>query len=170
MYSTDSDLLEYVDENDNVLGVLTRAEIHQFGYLHRAAHIFVFNTSGEIYIQLRSKNKDRHPLKLDSSAAGHVDPGETYEQTAKRELYEELGLTDPVRNVLFVKSSAMTDNEHVALFVAMTQSSIKPNPLEISWGDFLSPNELTAKMSFQPEDFVPAFIYLWNAYQELQST
>ncbi|MEI8183295.1 MAG: NUDIX domain-containing protein [Desulfomonile sp.] len=77
-YSTDSEILETVGAADRVTGQATRREIHDKGLLHRAVHIFVFNSSGEIFVQRRAGHKDRHPLKLDSSAAGHVDPGESY--------------------------------------------------------------------------------------------
>ena len=92
MYSTDSEILEIVDSHDKVIGTGTRGEIHRMGFFHRAVHMFVFNPAGQVYIQRRSRSKDRHPGKLDSSAAGHVDPGETYEETAIRELQEELGI------------------------------------------------------------------------------
>ena len=78
--------------------------------------MFVFNPAGQVYIQRRSRSKDRHPGKLDSSAAGHVDPGETYEETAIRELQEELGIQAEVKEILRVPASEQTDNEHVVLF------------------------------------------------------
>src|SRR5512143_213495 len=116
MYSTDNDILEIVDSGDKVIGSATRGEIHRMGFLHRAVHMFVFNPAGEVYIQRRSRTKDRHPGKLDSSAAGHVDPGETYAETAIRELQEELGIRAEVKEILRVPASEQTDNEHVALF------------------------------------------------------
>ena len=84
--------------------------------MHRAVHIFVFNEAGEIYVQRRSEAKDRHPGKLDSSAAGHVDPGESYHETAMRELREEIGIKRTLEEVFRVQASEITDHEHVVLF------------------------------------------------------
>jgi len=162
MPSTDKEILEIVDANDRVVGRATRAEIHAKGFMHRAVHVFVFNTAGEIYVQRRSATKDRHPLKLDSSAAGHVDPGETYLPAAVRELQEELGIAADLEAVLRVAASEKTDNEHVALFTVVTDRTPSPNPEEILWGGFMSRHDLSTRMAAAAEDFVPAFILLWN--------
>jgi isopentenyldiphosphate isomerase len=41
-------------------------------------------------------HKDIQPGKWDTSVGGHVQPGETAAQAARRELQEELGVTAPV--------------------------------------------------------------------------
>jgi isopentenyl-diphosphate Delta-isomerase len=164
MHSTDNEILEVVDDEDRVIGTATRAEIHRLGLLHRAVHIFVFNESDEIYVQRRSASKDRHPLRLDSSAAGHVDPGESYDTTAARELAEELGIQAPVSKVLWVKASPATDNEHVALFTAFSNADPLPNPEEVLSGSFMTRGTLTRLMEEKREDFVPAFVLLWHEF------
>lgn len=167
MPSDDHEILEIVDRDDQVVGTATRAEIHARGLMHRAVHLFVFNTRGEIYVQRRSATKDRHPSKLDSSAAGHVDPGETYEETAVRELDEELGIRDAVEEILSVTARPETDNEHVKLYRVFTTSAPRPNPAEIQWGGFMSRDKLAALIDRTPEDFVPAFLLLWEEFKEM---
>ena len=164
MHSTDNELLEIVDSDDNAIGTATRAEIHKSGLMHRAVHIFVFNAAGEIYVQKRSESKDRHPGKLDSSAAGHVDPGESYYDTAVRELREEIGISASVEEVLRVQASEITDQEHVVLFTTLTDQEPIPNPDEVQWGKFIRPEELTRMMNENTNDFVPAFVFLWNEF------
>ena len=169
MYSTDNEILEVVDSQDKVTGTATRREIHKHGLLHRAVHIFVFNPADQIYIQRRSISKDRHPGKLDSSAAGHVDPGETYEQAAIRELQEELGIRAEVKEILRVPASEQTDNEHVVLFKAVTELEPVPDEEEIQWGAFMSREQVTELIQESPEDFVPAFILLWRKFTPQRS-
>ncbi len=161
-HKTDSEILEFVDINDRVLGTATRREIHDRGLTHRAVHVFVFNGQGEIYVQRRSSIKDRFPDRLDSSAAGHVEPGESYEAAAVRELKEELGIAADVEEVLRVGPSPVTDNEHVVLYRACSDTQPAPDPDEVQWGAFMTPDALTLLMQSQPHDFVPAFIYLWE--------
>lgn len=163
-HSTDSEILEVVDIRDRVLGLTTRGEIHAKGLLHRAVHIFVFNDSSHVFVQRRSASKDRHPLKLDSSSAGHVDPGESYATAATRELEEELGLKSPIREALKVPACKETDWEHVTLFVALTDSQPILNPEEVAWGRFMDKETLSILMAEQPHDFVPAFILLWREF------
>ncbi len=168
-HTTDNEILEIVDYDDHVVGTATRREIHERGFFHRAVHIFVFNTHGEIFIQRRSAAKDRHPMKLDSSAAGHVDPGESYETTARRELEEELGIDAQVKRVLAIKAQALTDNEHVVLFSTVTDQPAVLNQEEIVWGEFMTPARVAELLNANPADFVPAFVLLWHAFTEKEA-
>jgi isopentenyl-diphosphate delta-isomerase type 1 len=165
MPSTDNEILEVVDADDNVIGRATRSEIHQRGLTHRAVHIFLFNSAGDIYVQRRSAIKDRFPRRLDSSAAGHVDPGESYEQSARRELEEELGIEADLEEVLRLRASEISDNEHVVLYRALSDLDPSLDPEEIQWGGFMARDTLTELMAERPDDFVPVFIHLWNEYQ-----
>lgn len=91
---------DVVDENDNVLGIATRKECHSNPKLiHRGVHIFIFNSDEKLLLQKRSIKKDLYKGYWSSSAAGHVKSGETYEQTAKTELKEELGISTKLRKV-----------------------------------------------------------------------
>ncbi len=165
-HSTDLEILDIVDAHDRVIGQATRGEIHRRGLAHRAVHMFVFDPQGMIYVQRRSADKDRFPSVLDSSASGHVDPGESYHAAAVRELKEELGIEADLKDVLQVRASEITDNEHVVLFVAFTDDVPAPDRSEIQWGAFMSAQELSAMMDMNPDDFVPAFIHLWNLFLE----
>src|SRR5207249_743386 len=74
------------------------------------------NSAEEVFLQLRSRRKDRHPLLWDSSAAGHVNAGEEYDQAAARELTEELGIQIPLEKVAKLTASERTDSEFVSLY------------------------------------------------------
>src|ERR1035441_5886120 len=87
------EIFDVVNERDEVMDRKPRSEVHARGLLHRAIHVLVFNARGEVFLQKRSMKKDRQPGVWDSSSSGHVDSGETYDETAVRELREEIGLT-----------------------------------------------------------------------------
>lgn len=78
--------VEVVNEKDEIIGKMLKADAHKDGTLHRISVVYVENLKGEILIQIRADGY------LDHSAAGHVEVGESYEQAAKRELQEELGI------------------------------------------------------------------------------
>ena len=159
-----AEVLEVVDANDNVVGRATRAEIHESGLLHRSVHVFLFNPAGEVYVQRRSMSKDRFPGFLDSSAAGHVDPGESYESAAARELREELGIDAEIEPVFRVAASEITDNEYVVVYRAVSAEEPVPDPDEVQWGGFVASEALTQWMNDTPQDFVPGYIFFWMEY------
>ncbi len=88
-----NEVFAVVDENDRVVGEATRREVHKDkNLIHRSVGVAVFDAKGELFMQQRSPTKDTEPLKWTISCSGHVDKGEGYEETAVRELSEELGL------------------------------------------------------------------------------
>jgi isopentenyldiphosphate isomerase len=86
-------LINVLDENGIPTGeVKTKREIHEQGLWHNAAHVWIYNSHGEVLLQLRAKDKDSYPGLWDISVAGHTDSGETPIQSAVREMKEEIGL------------------------------------------------------------------------------
>ena len=154
---TNEERFPVVDKNDRILRYATRAHVHGNNLRHRAVHIFIFNHAGEVYLQQRSRWKDRHPLKWDSSASGHVTAGETYDETARRELKEELSLDVPLEGISKLPASACTDHEFIALYRGVASGDLAPNKSEIEQGAFLPPAIVDGWTSARPEDFAPGF-------------
>lgn len=77
----------WVDQNDIMAGIVSLESAHRKGLWHRVAVVYLLNSKGEILIQERVDGAG-----LDHSCAGHVDPGESYIDAARRELAEELGV------------------------------------------------------------------------------
>src|SRR5436189_1813515 len=86
------EIFDVVNERDEVIGQECRSEVHRLGLRHRAVHVLIFNQRGEVFLQKRSMQKDTFPGAWDSSASGHLDRGEGYDDCALRELQEELGV------------------------------------------------------------------------------
>ena len=105
MAFTGDDLFELLNEDGTPTGITKkRALVHRDGDLHGASHIFVtrlHNGCIQVLLQKRSADKDSFPGWLDTSSAGHLDPGETFDEGAQRELAEELGLTGVAPRFLF---------------------------------------------------------------------
>ncbi len=88
------EILDVVDSEDLIIGKASRVQVHNNGLMHRSVHVLVFNSTGSLFLQKRSMIKGESPGLWDSSAAGHVESGEDYLNCAKRELEEELSLSD----------------------------------------------------------------------------
>ena len=62
------------------------------GCYRMVVHICIFNSKGEMLIQLRTETKDSWPGVWDLSVGGSSQTGDTSRSAAHRELQEELGL------------------------------------------------------------------------------
>ena len=72
-----------------------KSEIHEEGYYHNTAHVWLYNANADILLAQRSASKTIYPMLWDVSVAGHVDTGEAIEQAAIREIKEEIGIDIP---------------------------------------------------------------------------
>lgn len=93
--------VDIVDENDRIIRRTTRKEMRTKGLRHRGTAILVFNSLGQLFVHKRTATKDVFPGFYDIAVGGVVETGETYETSAKRELAEEVGITDVELQFLF---------------------------------------------------------------------
>ena len=157
------DIFDVVNERDEVIDSKPRSEVHRLGLLHRAVHVLVFNSRGEIFLQKRSMKKDRQPGLWDSSASGHVDSGEDYDTTAVREVWEEIGLrlaTVPTR-LFKIDARPETDQEFVWVYRCENEGPFELNREEIEKGGWFEAEKVTRWMAEQPEEFASALLYIW---------
>ncbi|CAN5435985.1 hypothetical protein BH18VER2_BH18VER2_05500 [soil metagenome] len=154
-----------VDEMDRVTGAMARSEVHGNNLRHRAVHIFLFNPAGELLLQKRSRWKDRHPNVWDSSAAGHVGAGEEYDETARRELREELGVTTSLTRVTQLPASEKTGQEFIWLYRGEHPGPFLPARSEIDAIQFFAPDMITRWIDERAGEFAPGFLECWQAYR-----
>jgi isopentenyldiphosphate isomerase len=96
-----AELVDVVDADDRVIGNATRAEMRARALRHRATYILVFNARGQLFVHQRTASKDVYPSYYDVAVGGVVGAGESYDDGARRELAEELGITAaPPRSML----------------------------------------------------------------------
>lgn len=131
------EIFPVVDEQGNVIGSATRGECHGGSkLLHPVVHLHVFNSKGELYLQKRPMWKDIQPGKWDTAVGGHVDYGESVEQALRREVGEELGITDFVPEFVmsYVFESAR-EKELVNTFRTVYDGPVTPTD-ELDGGRF----------------------------------
>jgi 8-oxo-dGTP pyrophosphatase MutT (NUDIX family) len=86
------ELVTIVDDANREVGVAPRWKMRAERLPHRSTYIFVFDSQDRLYVQHRTLIKDVFPGYWDLAAGGVVLAGETYEESAERELAEELGI------------------------------------------------------------------------------
>jgi isopentenyldiphosphate isomerase len=82
---TENEYIDLVDENNTIIGVTDKETAHKTKQLHRVVGILLFDKEGNIILQSETKYN-----LIELSVGGHVQLGESYEEAAHREMFEEL--------------------------------------------------------------------------------
>ena len=141
------EMFPLVDEQGNIIGAAKRGECHNGSkLLHPVVHLHVFNSKGELYLQKRPEWKDIQPGKWDTAVGGHIDLGENVEMALKREVREELGITDfqpeAIRSYVF---ESAREKELVYSYKTVYEGSITPSE-ELADGRVWSIEEIKNNM------------------------
>ncbi len=126
------------------------------GLEQACVYIAVVNSAGEIYIQHRARTKRLWPDRKTISASGHVDPGETFEQAAVREVKEELAIEPDARDLHLL--GWFTGAAHAGPVYEVRSDEIPiPNPeeLDVAKSGFVRVPQLKRLLA-EPDLFTPS--------------
>lgn len=164
------ELVERVDCQDRVLGVVTRRQAIREGWLHRIASTVCRDERGRILVHRRSEQLSRFPGLYEVMVGGAVDVGESYEQAAARELAEELGIRGLPRLLFtFINRSGLSPH-WLGLHEAVLPDAVAPDPDEVAWHGWLTEPELHSALlewRFTPDSHEAFSRYL--AFRTAQS-
>lgn len=159
------EIFDVVDEFDRVVGSAPRSEVHRVWHKHRAVHIFAFDKRDRLWLQKRSALKDCQPLKWDSSAAGHLARGESYEACAIREVREEMGIDVVPRYRFKLDAGPESGWEHVCVYTCFVRGQIRFSREEIETGAFHSVASVARWLDRNPGAFAPGFAHIFRDLQ-----
>ena len=151
-----------VDERNRATGSAGKTAVHRAGLLHRAFSIFIVDGRGRVVIQQRSPKKYHSGGLWANSCCGHPRPGERTASAARRRLDEELGLRSALSFGFFARyraelGSGMHENEFVYVYFGRLRSEPKPDPDEIADIAHLSCNDISRRISREPDSFAAWF-------------
>jgi isopentenyldiphosphate isomerase len=142
--------VDVVDDSGRTIGTVTRREMRARRLPHRSAYVLVFNRSGELFIHLRSPAKDVYPGHWDVAVGGVLAAGESFDDGARREAREELGVeVEPERRFPFRWADAATD-VHGMVYRAGHDGPFRLQPEEVVRGEFLPLAEVLARAERDP--------------------
>lgn len=148
---------DLVNEEGAVVGRASRNECHgNPALIHQAVHVAVFDDGGRLFLQKRSPNKDIQPGKWDTSVGGHLQPGESAEAGARREMLEELGIAPPMleRGYHYLWRSEV-ETEYITTFFTRHSGPFRLQREEIDEGAFWNPADILQQRN--DEFFTPQF-------------
>ncbi len=149
------ELVAIVDEHNQVVGSATRCEMRSKSLPHRATYIAIFNSAGELYVQRRTMTKDIYPGLFDPVAGGVVQAGESYEESAVRELAEEMGIEgvplEPQFEFYFTDGACKVWGR---LFRCQWDGPVAPQPEEVAEVLMFTPSAVLADPgAFTPDGY-----------------
>lgn len=147
MTSPAEELVDVVDEQDRVIGQATRQQMRRDRLLHRVVAVLCINSRNEIFVHRRTATKDLFPSLYDMFVAGTVESGEDYDQSAVRELAEELGITGVTPEPLFRHRFEGRDTRsHTQVYRVVWDGPLVLQASEIAWGEFRTRESLIANL------------------------
>ena len=165
------ELITVVDEYDNFIENRPRKEVHQLGLRHRTVHILVFNDANQVFLQKRALTKDVNAGLWDTSAAGHVDAGESYDACAHRETIEELGVcVDDSLSFLFkLPAIPETGMEFVQVYRCQHNGPFTLEVGEIDDGQWFDIQKVTQRVKTNAPSVTDTFKTLWLKFEAIDN-
>ncbi len=142
------ELFPVVDEEGRVTGSIRRGAAHDgTKILHPVVHLHLWNSRGELYLQKRPSWKDIQPGKWDTATGGHVNYGEEVDAALRREVAEELGVTDYIpKEVGRYVFEGLRERELVYVFETVYDGEVRPAAEELAGGAFFSPSSIKERI------------------------
>jgi isopentenyldiphosphate isomerase len=157
------ELIDIFNNKNEPTGQKMKHEAHRDGSWHRVSHIWIYNSKGEVLLQLRAKNKELYPNMWDISAAGHLGAGEDPVTGGLREMEEEIGLIAKPNDLKFfkvrelkIRLGEMINNEFC--YVYFLKFDGNPSDLDLQDGEvsklkFMPLDQLEADLKIHPDNY-----------------
>ncbi len=154
--------IQIVDEHNQVIGAMHKDEAKSRGLYHQLIRVIAEDSIGRVLLQKRASDEAYYPNLWDTSSAGHVDAGETYEIAAVLETMEEIGVADVKLELIadYLYEHHDYKGRDIRQFTRLYKIGLDttPNNLnkdevgEVQWFD---KQALLVYMQNSPQDFTP---------------
>jgi isopentenyldiphosphate isomerase len=145
-----ADLVDVVDEAGRTVGTATRREMRARRLPHRSVYVLVFNRRGELFVHLRTATKDVHPSHWDPAVGGVLLAGESFDEGARREAGEELGVALDLERLFPFRWTDPTNAVHGMVYRALHDGPFALQPEEIVRGEFLTLTAVAERATRDP--------------------
>jgi len=162
-------LIDTVDPLDRPIGTAVRRDVLATKENFRVAHLFLFNSAGELLLQQLSPNRKRHPRAWGSSVASYLFSGETYEEAIVRRTAQELGRAiSPAWLFGLTPMKDDSSEKFIGLYGAVDDGPFDEDRDHIARVEFLPVEKIERLMKKGEREFTPTFRHLFSFFRCLQ--
>jgi len=155
------EIVDVIDWTGQTIGQVTRREMRENRLPHRCTYLLVFNQRGDLFIHQRTATKDVYPSFWDLTIGGVLAAGENYDEGAKREGREELGVeVAPALLFPFRYADERTIVQGM-VYRVRHDGPFRLQSEEIVQGEFVPVAELPRRI--QVAQFCPDGLEVWKA-------
>ena len=156
------ELVALYDAAGAVIGSVPRSRMRAENLHHGATGVLVRNRRGFVYVHRRTDTKDVYPGLYDFTAGGVIVAGESPDESAARELAEELGVSGvPITPVGTAEYADERTRFRAHLYEVTWDGEVRHQPEEVAWGAWWTPRELAEQVAAEPDRFMPDSVALW---------
>lgn len=157
-----AEVIDILDEAGEVVGSMSREEAEKDNHITANVLVFIFNSVGKVWVQLRPQHKKHYGGLWDISACGGVLSGEAHDAAADRETLEETELEVELHFVesflnVFVGDNGETRKRLSHLYIAVSDKQPQVNK-EVDEFKLWEVEPLRADAENRSESYVPSFI------------
>ena len=154
--------VDVLDDEGRTIGVVPRREMRRRRLPHRATYVLVFNRRGELFIHLRTADKDIYPSHWDVAVGGIPAAGESFDDAARREAREELGVELRLERLFPLRYADERTVVHGMVYRGDHDGPFRLQPEEIVRGEFVPRAEVASRAERLP--FCPDGLAVLSAY------
>jgi isopentenyldiphosphate isomerase len=155
--------VEIVDEDDQVIDVVPRHIMRERRLMHRCTYVIVLDRQAKVYVHRRSETKDVYPGFYDVTAGGVNAVGESYDDGAEREVFEELGVRAPPTFRFKQRYEGPDGRCWGAVYDVVWDGPVLWQPEEVVWGAFVPLERIDAMIA--GERFCPDGLEMFERWR-----
>jgi isopentenyldiphosphate isomerase len=154
------ELVDVLNEENEVIDTLPRNVVNERNLRHNCVYVIVLNKRGEWLVTKRTAAKKVYPSLYEIARGGTCASGESFEDCARRELEEEVGVRvgKGGAKLEFLFDFDFKDdfiNERVRVFKTVFDGKPKLQKEEVAESFFVSEEKLREMARARPSDFCP---------------
>ena len=136
------DTLDWIDEQENVLGAFSAEEIHKKALLHSSVHVFIIDSNGLLFCRKIISNSRIYPGYWSTTVGAHVFSGKDADKSACESVKHNIGIDCELKMIGKVRVQDRFENEISSTYIGYADGPLRIKSGEIEEGRFMAVEEI----------------------------